>query len=85
MSGHPDGPQARLLEDGLRLHLQHGPIDLVIGADGAVGEVDQSYRQATAYFENVLPTLVGELDLLRRPCTPDMPAAMGPARYIFYG
>ena len=27
-------PTANILSDGTRLHLQHGPIDLIIGADG---------------------------------------------------
>ena len=40
------GARARMLEDGRRLHLQHGPIDLIIEAFGAPGEVVQAYRQA---------------------------------------
>lgn len=48
---------------GGRLHLQHGPIDLVIGADGAR---EVAFEAAVAAFEGVLEALVDELDLLRR-------------------
>ena len=63
-----------LLADG-RLHLHHGPIDLVIGADGPPAAVTRLYRLAAARFDTILDELVGELDLLRRPlcqtsCTP---------------
>ncbi len=61
MSG---GPQARLLADGQRLHLQHGPIDLVIGADG---DRSAAFAAATRRFATILPELVAELALLRRP------------------
>lgn len=52
---------ARLV-DG-RLHLQHGPIDLIIEAFGARLEVERAYAQAIECFGDVLPTLVGELPL----------------------
>lgn len=58
--------QAALMPDGRRLHLQHGPIDLVIEAWGAPDEVMSAYRQAMAAFQTVLPDLVSELPLLRR-------------------
>lgn len=61
------GPQAALLPDGRRLHLQHGPIDLVIEAFGARDEVGAAYRQARDRFETVLTELVEELGDLRRP------------------
>ena len=54
---------ATLMQDG-RLHLQHGPIDLVIGAEGA-GR-DAAFRAAAARFRTVLDELVAELPLLRR-------------------
>jgi hypothetical protein len=73
--------QAALLPDGRRLHLQHGPIDLVIQAWGAPGEVASAYRQAVTAFQTVLPDLVSELALLRRALPPDQmavrPAAKG--------
>jgi len=60
------GPQVTLLPDGRRLHLQHGPIDLVIEAWGDTAEVMAAYRQAAACFQSVLSDLVAELPLLRR-------------------
>lgn len=54
------GPQVRLLPDGRRLHLHHGPIDLILGAEGP-GR-DAAFEAAAARFETVLPGLVGELD-----------------------
>jgi hypothetical protein len=56
-----------MLPDGRRLHLQHGPIDLVIEAWGDAAEVAAAYRQAWGRFQDVLGTLVAELPLLRRP------------------
>ena len=48
------GPQANMLPDGRRLHLNHGPIDLIIEAVGEPAEVDASYRQATERFVTIL-------------------------------
>lgn len=70
------GPQRALLEDG-RLHLQHGPIDLVIGADGDVDEVAQAYDQATRRFATVLDRLMEELPELRQPLVEALPAVRG--------
>jgi ApbE superfamily uncharacterized protein (UPF0280 family) len=50
-----------------RLHLQHGPIDLVIEAFGREEAVQQAYRQAVARFQDILSVLVDELEYLRRP------------------
>ena len=50
-----------------RLHLQHGPIDLVIQADGAASIVVAAYDRAWARFQTILTELVGELELLRQP------------------
>lgn len=60
--------QARraLLNDG-RWHFQHGPIDLVIGADGEPRAVEMAHDAAWARFQNVLPELVSELHALRLP------------------
>lgn len=55
--------QAALLP-GDRLHLSHGPIDLIIGADGAR---DTAFRAAFVRFETVLTELMAELPLLRQP------------------
>lgn len=70
--------QAALLADGRRLHLQHGPIDLIIAADGAREEVAAAYSQAGAAFAPVLAGLVGELSLLRRPVGAEAIAVTGP-------
>jgi ApbE superfamily uncharacterized protein (UPF0280 family) len=61
-----EGPAVQVLADG-RLHLQHGPIDLVLRAYGAEGAVAEAHRAAVARFSTVLPELVGELSELRRP------------------
>ena len=60
------GAVAMLLGDG-RLHLQHGPIDLVIGADGAPAAIDAAFRAARHRFASILDELVGELPALRAP------------------
>ena len=62
-----DVPQVALLPDGRRLHLQHGPIDLVIEAFGEREEVGAAYRQARDRFRTVLGELVEELPQLRKP------------------
>jgi len=59
------GPQAWLIDDGARLHLQHGPIDLIIHAVGQHAQVQRAYRSAVVAFEPVLHTLANELPLLR--------------------
>ncbi|MCB2140081.1 MAG: UPF0280 family protein, partial [Rhodobacteraceae bacterium] len=50
---------------GDRLHLQHGPIDLVIGADGPGREA--AFAAAARRFAPLLDELVAELPLLRSP------------------
>lgn len=71
------GPLAARLPDG-RLHLQHGPIDLLIEAWGAGEEVEAAYAQSWARFQDVLETLVAELPLLRAPIGTAYPLARGP-------
>ncbi|MFQ5785585.1 MAG: UPF0280 family protein [Alphaproteobacteria bacterium] len=56
-----------MLPDGRRLHMQHGPIDLVAEAFGGADEVRVAYDQAAARFDGLLATLAGEIDRLRRP------------------
>lgn len=65
------------LPDG-RLHLQHGPIDLVIEAWGAADEVERAYAQAWTRFQDVLEGLVAELRMLRSPLGDAYPLARGP-------
>ncbi|MGE0279302.1 MAG: UPF0280 family protein [Rhizobiaceae bacterium] len=64
------GPQASWLPDGRRLHLNHGPIDLVIEAFGEAEEMRHAYGQAVARFQTVLAELVEELTELRKPAAP---------------
>lgn len=59
------GAQARLLEGSRRLHLQHGPIDLIVAVDGDRETRYLAYTAARDFFADVLPTLAGELDWLR--------------------
>ena len=59
----------RAVLPGGRRHFQHGPIDLVIEAFGAPGEVAAAYGQAWGRFESVLAELVRELPALRRPAS----------------
>lgn len=61
--------QARLLADGRRLHLHHGPIDLIVEAFAGPGERAAAYRRIAARFATVLEELVAELAELRRPAT----------------
>ena len=52
---------------GNRLHLQHGPINLVIKAVGSTAGVQRAYALATQRMEGMLQGLVDNLSLLRSP------------------
>lgn len=71
------GPQGRFLPDGQRLHLQHGPIDLIVEAFGRADEVEAAYRQAWRRFQGILQELVDELPLLRQPLSQAVPLLRG--------
>ena len=71
-------PSARLLDDGRRLHLRHGPIDLVIEARGRSDAVRDAYAAASRRFASVLPELCDELPAIRRPARPGEPGPGGP-------
>ena len=59
--------QIRLLEDGRRLHLHDGPIDLIIEAFGEPDEINAAYRcGARSASSTVLDELCGELEFLRQ-------------------
>ncbi len=64
---------AGFLPDGKRLHLQDGPIDLILQADGISGDVEASYDAACDRFATLLDELCAELPLLRRRVTADHP------------
>ena|SRR5947209_5949196 len=64
--------QVSLLPGG-RLHLNDGPIDLVIGAFGAGHAVRAAYGAATRRFTTILDELCEELPLLRSEVLPSSP------------
>lgn len=68
------GPFAARSVCGTRLHLQHGPIDLILKADG---ERERAFAAAQARFATILAELAAELPLLRAPLTPDSPCPSG--------
>lgn len=58
------GALAAILPGG-RLHLQHGPIDIVAEAFGPPAAVQAAYVRAAGRFASILPELVAELPALR--------------------
>ena len=58
--------QRALLDEG-RWHFQHGPIDIVIDAEGDDEAVATAHEAAWRRFQTVLPELVAELPVLRLP------------------
>jgi uncharacterized protein len=68
-------PAQRALLDTGRWHFQHGPIDIVIGAEGDAAAVAAAHAAAWARFETVLPELVAELRALRLPVGGEIGAA----------
>ncbi len=67
---------ARQALPGQRWHFQHGPIDIVIGADGDAAALQAAHESAWLRFTTVLDELVCELPQLRQPVT---------ARHAFAG
>jgi ApbE superfamily uncharacterized protein (UPF0280 family) len=63
-------PQIGLLADGRRLHLQDGPIDLIVEARGTEASVRAAYGAAGQRFTGLLDELCGELPLLRQAADP---------------
>jgi uncharacterized protein len=63
--------------DASRWHWQHGPIDLILGADGEPAALQSAYDACWARFADALSELVGELKLLRQPVQMDA-ALKGP-------
>jgi ApbE superfamily uncharacterized protein (UPF0280 family) len=63
-------PQIGFLPDGRRLHLQDGPIDLIVEARGSAAEVHAAYDAAARRFTGLLDELCVELPLLRQPADP---------------
>lgn len=69
--------QIRMLPDGRRVHMQDGPIDLIVEAFGAAKEVERAYRAAAQRFVTVLDELCGELRYLRQAARVDGPRPNG--------
>jgi len=63
-------PQIALLSDRRRLHLQDGPIDLIVEARGRADEVRAAYEAAAHRFTGLLDELCAELPELRRAALP---------------
>src|SRR5215831_3894231 len=59
----------RMLPDGRRMHLQDGPIDLIVEANGSRGSVAAAYQAAARRFVSILDELCAELPLLRSRVT----------------
>lgn len=70
-------PQIALLPDGKRLHLQDGPIDLVVEAKGRDADVRAAYQAAAERFNGLLDELCAELAELRSAANPDHSALKG--------
>jgi ApbE superfamily uncharacterized protein (UPF0280 family) len=63
-------PQIRLLADGERLHLQDGPIDLIVEVCGSEADMRAAYDAATRRFTGLLDELCDELPTLREAAHP---------------
>src|SRR5262245_24440345 len=70
-------PQIALLADGKRLHLQDGPIDLIVEASGREADVLIAYEAAVRRFTGLLDELCAELAELRKPANPEQTALKG--------
>ncbi|MBR0694375.1 UPF0280 family protein [Bradyrhizobium lablabi] len=70
-------PQIALLPDGKRLHLQDGPIDLIVEAKGRDGDIRAGYEAAAQRFTGLLDELCAELAELRKPAHPRLCALQG--------
>lgn len=91
MSGWETPTVQRLTGD--RLHLQHGPIDVVLKAFGAPTAIRAAEEAVARRFPMILPELVAELAELRKPLAERprvegsvarrMVAACGPHRGVF--
>jgi len=63
-------PQIGWLADGRRLHLQDGPIDLIVEACGSEANMRAAYDAAARRFTGLLDELCDELPMLRRAAEP---------------
>ena len=63
-------PQIGWLADGKRLHLQDGPIDLIVEANGSDTNLRAAYHAAARRFHGLLDELCDELPMLRAAADP---------------
>jgi ApbE superfamily uncharacterized protein (UPF0280 family) len=70
-------PQIAWLSDGRRLHLQDGPIDLIVEARGDASQVRAAYDAAARRFTGLLDELCLELTELRKAAEPGACALKG--------
>jgi len=68
--------QISLLDDG-RLHLNDGPIDLILFADAAESARRAAFGAAISRFSSILDELCAELSYLRSPARPAGPLPFG--------
>ncbi len=66
--------QCARLPDG-RLHFHHGPMDIIIGAEGDLAALTAAHQGAWERFKTILQELVQELSALRRPVQGACPVA----------
>ena len=79
-----DTPVIRLLPDKRRLHLQDGPIDLIVEAFGTDEQVLEAYRGAARRFLTILDELCAELPLLRAAVAAEAERPGGPVARRMY-
>ena len=71
-------PQIGWLKDGRRLHLQDGPIDLIVEARGSEDNLRAAYDAAARRFTGLLDELCDELSMLRTAADPQQCLLKGP-------
>ena len=71
-----DGAQSAPLS-GDRLHLNEGPMDLIIGVEGSKKSVREAFQRAETRFQGLLEGLVSELSILRQPVGAAPPVVTG--------
>lgn len=75
--------QRTQLSDG-RWHFQHGPMDIIVGANGVVSAVEMAHAQAWKRFGGLLDELAEELSALRRPVRSACPVRGPVAQRMWY-
>ena len=76
-------PAQRHLLPGQRWHFQHGPIDIIIAADGEAAALQAAHNAAWVRLQTVLAELVAELPLLRQPVAGSNPLQGAIARQMW--